>query len=125
MTYEINRTELVWPGKYDQDGNLVFSVGNPLPFQIVERVNETRATREARENRMATLFDVWEATNSDGPGEVDWRNKIIWGDNKLIMASLIQSFAGKFSLIYMDPPFAVGSDFNIDIKIGILIPYLS
>jgi adenine-specific DNA-methyltransferase len=118
MTYEINRTELVWPGKYDQDGNLVFSVGNPLPFQIVERVNETRATREARENRMATLFDVWEATNSDGPGEVDWRNKIIWGDNKLIMASLIQSFAGKFSLIYMDPPFAVGSDFNIDIKIG-------
>lgn len=118
MTPKINRIELVWPGKYDDDLNLRFKTPNPLPFQIVERVNETRATREARQNRMATLFDVWEATQTDGPGEADWRNKIIWGDNKLIMSSLLQTFGGKFSLIYMDPPFAVGSDFNIDIKIG-------
>jgi adenine-specific DNA-methyltransferase len=118
MTRKMNRVELGWPGKYDNDGNLNFTIPNPLPFQIVERVNETRATREARENRMATLFDVWESTNTDGPGEVDWRNKIIWGDNKLVMASLLQTFTGKFSLIYMDPPFAVGSNFNIDIQIG-------
>lgn len=118
MTRKVTRVELVWPGKYDSDANLNFKIPNPLPFQIVERVNETRATREARENRMATLFDVWESTKTDGPGEVDWRNKIIWGDNKLIMASLLQTFTGKFSLIYMDPPFAVGSDFNIDIQIG-------
>lgn len=118
MNRKANKVELIWPNKYDQEENLNFAIPNPLPFQIVERVNETRATREARENRMATLFDVWESTNTDGPGEVDWRNKIIWGDNRLVMASLLQSYTGKFSLIYMDPPFAVGSDFNIDIQIG-------
>ncbi len=75
MTYDINRTELVWPGKYDQDGNLVFSVGNPLPFQIVERVNETRATRETRENATATLFDMWDQENV-GP-----ENQDSWGIN--------------------------------------------
>jgi len=31
---KITRTELVWPGKYDEDGNLVL------------RGNKTRATRE-------------------------------------------------------------------------------
>ena len=118
MTYEINRTELVWPGKYEADGNLNFSIPNPLPFQIIERVNETRAAREERENRSATLFDVWESSSSQELNESEWRNKLIWGDNKLIMSSLVDSFASKFSLIYMDPPFAVGSNFNIDIEIG-------
>jgi len=46
---EITRTELVWPGKYDEDGNLVPPRRVSLPFQVIERVNETRATREERE----------------------------------------------------------------------------
>ena len=41
----ITRTELVWPGKYDDDGNLVQPRRVNLPFQVIERVNETRATR--------------------------------------------------------------------------------
>jgi DNA modification methylase len=118
MTYNINRTELVWPGKYDEDGNLAFSVGNSLPFQIVERVNETRATREKRENATATLFDLWEQDNKGPDSQDSWRNKLIWGDNKLVMESLLDNFTGKIDLIYIDPPFAVGSDFSIEIEIG-------
>jgi len=49
---DITRTELVWPGKYDADGNLVTPPRANLPFQIIERVNETRATREKREEEL-------------------------------------------------------------------------
>lgn len=118
MTFEINRTELVWPGKYDAEGNLVIAPPVSLPFQVVERVNETRATREARENKMATLFDVWEGKDEGENFEDGWRNKLIWGDNKEVMSSLLEQYVGKMNLIYIDPPFAVGSDFSMDMSIG-------
>ena len=47
-----------------------------------------------------------------GP-ETEWRNKLIWGDNLLVMGSLREKFAGKIDLIYIDPPFATGADFSI------------
>ena len=50
---EITRTELVWPGKYDDDGQLVPPRRVSLPFQVIERVNETRATREQRHAGLA------------------------------------------------------------------------
>lgn len=118
MTYKINRTELVWPGKYDQDGNLVFSIGNALPFQIVERVNETRAAREKRESEAATLFDMWDQEKEMSTSDLSWRNKLIWGDNKLVMESLLATFRGKIDLIYIDPPFAVGLDFSYEVNVG-------
>ena len=43
----------------------------------------------------------------------DFRNRLIWGDNKLVMASLRKDFRGKIDLIYIDPPFDVGADFTI------------
>jgi len=54
-----------------------------------------------------------------------WTNKLIWGDNKLILSSLkagplrqqIED-AGGLKLIYIDPPFDVGADFSMDIEIG-------
>lgn len=118
MTFEINRTELVWPGKYDSEGNLVVKPIGSLPFQIIERVNETRATFVSRENEGATLFDVWDTASEGKADLVDWRNKLIWGDNQLIMESLISNFSNSIDLIYIDPPFAVGSDFKLQINIG-------
>jgi adenine-specific DNA-methyltransferase len=118
MTYEINRTELVWPGKYDLDGNLNVTPAVTLPFQIIERVNETRAAREKRENRMATLFDIWEENSKGSNQQGEWRNKLIWGDNKLVMESLLENYANKIDLIYIDPPFDVGADFSLEISIG-------
>jgi adenine-specific DNA-methyltransferase len=50
--------------------------------------------------------------------EDDFRNMLIWGDNKLVMASLLKAFKGKIDLIYIDPPFDVGADFTMDVPIG-------
>lgn len=81
---DITRTELVWPGKYDDEGNLVTPPRVNLPFQVIERVNETRATREKEERERAghvgTLFDFWQAEKTQA-GNDGWRNKLIWGDN--------------------------------------------
>ena len=48
----------------------------------------------------------------------DFRNRLIWGDNKLVMASLLKDFRGKIDLIYIDPPFDVGADFTMQVPIG-------
>jgi adenine-specific DNA-methyltransferase len=41
---EITRTELVWPGKYNEDGTRKDVPRLSLPFQVIETVNESRAT---------------------------------------------------------------------------------
>ena len=47
-----------------------------------------------------------------------WRNRLIWGDNKLVLSSLLKEFAGKVDLIYIDPPFATGADFSYKTQVG-------
>ena len=44
--------------------------------------------------------------------ETEWRNRLIWGDKKYVLPSLLPEFAGKVNLIYIDPPFATGADFS-------------
>ena len=56
----ITKTELIWPGKYTEEGVLAETPRASLPLQTVE------------------LY---------GP-PTEWRNKLIWGDNKLILSSL-------------------------------------
>jgi hypothetical protein len=114
---EITKTELVWPGKYNEDGTLKEVPRVSLPFQVIERVNESRATREAKKGQTPSLFDVWEGKEGD-TFEDGWRNKLIWGDNLLVMGSLLEKFAGKIDLIYIDPPFATGADFSFTTEIG-------
>jgi DNA modification methylase len=63
------------------------------------------------------LFDVYEGKEGD-TFEAGWRNKLIWGDNLLVMGSLLDKFAGKIDLIYIDPPFATGADFSFTAEIG-------
>lgn len=116
---EITKTELVWPGKYNDDGTLKEVPRVNLPFQVIETVNESRATREARKERekQPTLFDIYEGKEGD-TFEAGWKNKLIWGDNLLVMGSLLEKFAGKIDLIYIDPPFATGADFSFTTEIG-------
>ncbi len=92
---QITKTELVWPGKYSPDGTLTQLPRANLPFQVIEVFNQTRPTRGA-----------------------EWRNQLIWGDNLLVMGSLLEQFAGKVDLIYIDPPFATGADFSFTAQIG-------
>lgn len=115
---DITRTELVWPGKYNEDGTPTAVPRVNLPFQVIETVNESRATREATKRGVqGGLFDVYEGKEGETFDE-GWRNKLIWGDNLLVMGSLLEKFAGKIDLIYIDPPFATGADFLFTTEIG-------
>jgi DNA modification methylase len=104
----ITRTELVWVGKYDDEGNLRPVERTILPFQVVETVNESKADREKIQRDLWTLM----------PRDDTWRNMLIWGDNKVVMSSLLPRFAGKINLIYIDPPFATGQDFSFRVRVG-------
>lgn len=115
---EISKTELVWAGKYNEDGTRKEAERINLPFQIIEKVSETRAAREAaKKPKQQSLFDIWEAKEGN-TFEEGWKNKLIWGDNRLVMNSLLEKFAGKIDLIYIDPPFATGADFSFKTQIG-------
>lgn len=114
---DVTKTELVWPGKYNEDGTLREVPRVNLPFQVIETVNESRATRETRKTGTASLFNTYEGKEGD-TFEDGWRNKLIWGDNLLVMGSLLERFAGKIDLIYIDPPFATGADFSFVAEIG-------
>ena len=116
----VTRTELVWPGKYNEDGTLKEVPRVSLPFQVIETVNESRATREVLTQKggiQRSLFDIYEGKEGDS-FEEGWKNKLIWGDNLLVMGSLLEEFAGKIDLIYIDPPFATGADFSFMTPIG-------
>ncbi len=115
---DVNKVELVWPGKYNEDGTLKEVPRVDLPFQVIETINQSRATREAKKKgTQQTLFEVWRGNEGD-TFEDGWKNKLIWGDNLLVMGSLLKNFAGKIDLIYIDPPFATGVDFAFKALIG-------
>lgn len=105
--------ELVWNGKSDEVCNVV------LPFQIIEQVDEPRKEKDTKIQQ--TLFDI----DDRGRQIKGWTNKLIWGDNKLILSSLKNGplreeieKQGGIKLIYIDPPFDVGADFSMNIEIG-------
>ncbi len=103
--------ELLWNGKTDEVENMV------LPFQAIEHIDEPRS--EEKITAQTTLFDT------SGRQIKGWSNKLIWGDNKLILSSLKNGplrkqieAEGGLKLIYIDPPFDVGADFSMNIEIG-------
>lgn len=106
---EATRIELIWPGKKREVDRVV------LPFQCIEVVNESRATREAEKAMpMMKTFRAGEVP----PADSGWRNKLIWGDNKYVLGSLLEQYAGQVDLIYIDPPFATGQDFSFMVEVG-------
>ncbi len=100
-------TELHWEGKY-KDGKKVAPVRIALPFQTVETINESAADRK---RNLESLFG-----NPNKPTE--WRNRLIWGDKKYVLPSLLPEFAGKVNLIYIDPPFDTGANFSFTATIA-------
>lgn len=114
---DITKTELIWPGKYNEDRTRREVPRVNLPFQVIETVNVSRATREAQKVTSLGLFDVYEGKEGD-TFEAGWRNKLIWGDNLLAMGSLMEKFAGKVDLVYIDPPFDTGADFSFRTMVG-------
>lgn len=102
--------ELVWNGKTREVATAI------LPFQTLEHIDEPR--KEASEHEQ-DLFDT------RGRQLKGWTNKLIWGDNRLILSSMKSGAlrrqiedAGGLKLVYIDPPFDVGADFSMDVEIG-------
>ena len=107
--------ELVWNGKTSEVCSVV------LPFQVIEQVDEPRSEKPQDAAIQADMF----ATDARGRQLKGWSNKLIWGDNKLILSSLKNGplreeieAQGGLKLIYIDPPFDVGADFSMDIEVG-------
>lgn len=92
--------DLRWDGKYDANGRKSAPLRLALPFQTVETVNASAADR----TRTLDLF-------AEGK-PADWRNRLIWGDKRYVLPSLLPDLAGKVNLVYIDPPFVTGSDFS-------------
>jgi adenine-specific DNA-methyltransferase len=103
-------TELIWEGKY-KDGKKVTPVRIALPFQTIETVNESAQQRQK-------TLDFFAAEPTADFNNKEWRNRLIWGDKKYVLPSLLPEFAGKVNLIYIDPPFNVGSDFSFTATIA-------
>lgn len=100
---------LFWNGRKEDITNVA------LPFHHIEHIDEPR--KEANEANL--LFDM------KGRQKAGWHNKLIWGDNKLILSSLANGplreeieKEGGLKLVYIDPPFAVGADFSHEIEIN-------
>ena len=91
------RTELVWEGKYDEFGRRreVDVAKLTMPLQRIETIDAPHSEADAQ----GMLFDDATAHRDD------FRNILVWGDNKLVSASLVGEFSGKIDLIYIDPAF--------------------
>lgn len=103
---------LFWNGRKEDVTNIA------LPFHSIEHIDEPR--KEAKQ-----AGDMFEMFDMRGRQLKGWTNKLIWGDNKLILSSLANGpireeieKEGGLKLIYIDPPFAVGADFGFEIEIG-------
>jgi DNA modification methylase len=103
---------LFWNGRKEDTTNIA------LPFHSIEHIDEPRK-EDKKEGDMFEMFDT------RGRQLKGWTNKLIWGDNKLILSSLANGpireeieKEGGLKLIYIDPPFAVGADFGFEIQFG-------
>jgi len=96
--------ELLWAGKYDKH-----DTKDEIPIKKTNlsfKVDETVDKPPHPKDRYPKNYPL------------DWKNILLWGDNKPVMYSLIkQGWAGKIDLIYIDPPFFTGSDFMVRTKI--------
>jgi len=102
---------LFWNGRKEDITNVA------LPFHHIEHIDEPR--KEDTSGQTISMFD------NKGRQKAGWHNKLIWGDNKLILSSLANGplreeieKEGGLKLVYIDPPFAVGADFSHEIEIN-------
>ena len=80
-----------------------------LEFQTAEIVIPNKATGDLR-----SFFETEKKEIDSQP------NRLIWGDNLLVMQALLaQGYEGQIDLIYIDPPFNTGENFNFPNEVTI------
>src|SRR2546423_1223054 len=67
---------------------------------------------EGRRDRQQIIEGISAASLSvvDGAGAA---NKLIRGENRAVLKALLDSYAGKVGLVYIDPPFATNAHFRV------------
>ncbi|MFW9946397.1 MAG: site-specific DNA-methyltransferase [Candidatus Odinarchaeota archaeon] len=96
---------LIWSGKKD-----IYN------FSRLSLKNE-KNLQNSKQN-LGVLFEQYQPKIRDEIIDKDWHNLLIWGENKKILNLLLKDFSSKINLIYIDPPFATGGNFNYKIHIG-------
>ena len=96
--------ELVWKGKHPTDQHQETSISAcQSPQKHYQYITDY-------------LYMPSDTSNSSSsfPASLDnsWYNRLIYGDNYLILPALAHEFSGKIDLIYIDPPFMTGRTFN-------------
>ena len=105
-------TELVWEGKYDLAGNRIQVRAEDCGEPLTELERVERPCRAVAADQQRSLL-------ADDHGPIgDFDNRLVWGDNGLVLSQLAENFRGKVDLIYIDPPFNVGADFLMDAQGG-------
>lgn len=110
------RVELIWPGKSSE------ITCATIPVCAYERIDAPRIGHNPRQR------GLYAGAPADQPDHA-WMNKLIIGDNRLVLASLREGplrraieDAGGLKLVYIDPPFLVGSDFSMRTPVGETAP---
>ena len=86
--------EVIWEGKYREvDGQRVRvePARDALALRTVERV---------------------------GASAKGWQNRLIRGDKRHVLPSLLPEFAGQVDLVYVDPPFDTGGHFAFKTRLS-------
>ncbi|MGC8516092.1 MAG: site-specific DNA-methyltransferase [Thermoplasmata archaeon] len=97
--------KLIWASKPRKEPS-----AKDLAFQTAEVVYPNSAT-----GALGSFLENEKPSFPNAP------NRMIWGDNLLIMQALLsQAYEGQIDLIYIDPPFNTGENFNFpnDVRIG-------
>jgi DNA modification methylase len=99
-----NGPELVWSGKYDTHGRRRCISEQTVQIRPLEVFSSSLLLSP-------TLDGQTEISSESG-------NRLIWGDNLLVMNSLKESLARSIDLIYFDPPFDTGANFEYKGEVG-------
>ena len=99
--------ELIWDGKYDAAGKRTAPLRVALPFQTVETVNETAQERQR-------TLDFFASERSP-----DWRNRLIWGDNKYVLPSILLKTGGPSQADLCRPSFRHRPRFFLPTKLKV------
>ena len=89
---------------------------NTYGYQVLELIENPIISNIVSDNGIAKNKRSW--NHEQKKSSNSWKNLLIWGENKSVMGSLNPKFSNKIDLIYIDPPYATGGNFESKTFIG-------
>jgi adenine-specific DNA-methyltransferase len=109
--------KLNWEGKIECKNNInLLNYNKAYQCDLIESIISPLNANLEKDAYLKNLNAKREGI--DNKRENIWKNKLFWGDNSIILNFLLKDFQEKINLIYFDPPFGSGGDFDYIIQIG-------